>query len=453
MATIVEELIGLVGLEIDEGSFRRGANALENIGRQYERVAQSAKSLAVAALGVGAFTAITNKMTAEQARMAEAVGISTTALNAFADVAQQGGLNLDTVVDLVEELNNKLGESKGVEEMKAVTEATKILGLEFKTLQNLNPEEQFIRVLEAAQALEDQQAAVSAADILLGGDANKFIGLLRTQDKGVRQLIDDYERLNLLTEEGVKEAKEFNKTFAGTVKIFKTAGQQLAALLGRFIEPMLKAFNDWIADNKDLAQSLINVFSIVLPTVLGIAGVAVAALTARLIAMGIVFAVHPAVLWAAGLLVAGAAIALVVEDIVTFIKHGNDAATMTGRLVTWLKNLALAARVNVGMAFDFVNDKIQAVINKVKELIGFVTNSSAVQWVVGQFSDDDATAVPTVGAGAGGGSSSNTTVNNASTNTSSNVIYLTANNIPDIQKVLEDAMATSARANSTGVLR
>jgi len=475
MATIVEELIGLVGLEIDEGSFRRGANALENIGRQYERVAQSARNLALAGAGILAFTAITNKMTAEQARMAEAVGISSITLEALGGIAQQGGLDLERVVDLVEELNNKLGESKGVEEMLAVTEATAILGLEFENLRKLNPEEQFLRILEAAQSLEDQQSAVAAADILFGGDANKFIGLLRTQDKSIRQLIEDYKKLNFLTDQGRNDAKEFNAVFSKTVIIFKTATQQLASLLGNAIEPMLMAFNKWIADNKVLSQSIISLFADVIPFAFAIAGVAVAALTARLIAMAIVFAFNPITLWIAAALVLAAAIGLVVNDIILFVKHGEDADTVIGGIVKFFKETKVVKFFSemvegIKEAIKFVGqlkeallelDLVQLVLNRAREDLRdffrwFETTSVgkllAVEATVTPLGNPDSDTRFNVGSGSGGGVGPLASLGNT-TNTANNVIYLNVSNIPDFQRVLEEAMAASARSNSTGVLR
>ena len=209
--TIVEELVGILGLNIDDQSFKKGAKQLENVKKQYERVASAATKVAVAGAALAGFTIITNKFTAEQENMAAAVGISGQALEGYGALAEQAGLNVDNVIDLVEEMNNKLGESKGLEEITAVKEATKILGLEFKELKRLKPEDQFFAILDAAKQLEDQQKASAATDILLGGEASKFVGLLHQQEGGLQDLLDAHFRLNLLTKDNRAAAVDFNK--------------------------------------------------------------------------------------------------------------------------------------------------------------------------------------------------------------------------------------------------
>ena len=286
--TIVEELIGLVGLEIDSASFKKGEAQFDKVKKQFDLVSRSAQRLGVAAAAVAGLTVLTNKLTAEQQRMADSVGISSDALEAYGTIAKSAGLNVDNVVDLVEELNNKFGESKGLEEMTTpVMESMKILGLEFENLKKLKPEDQFFQILDAASKLGDAQAGSSAADILLGGEASKFIGLLRTQDKTLEELIATQKAYNLLTDQGRKDAMAFNNAFQDLTVIIGSGTKQLAAYLGKGMLPVIKAVNEWVLKNKELSQTIVKVFSIVIPAALAVAGIAVLALTAKLVVMGL----------------------------------------------------------------------------------------------------------------------------------------------------------------------
>ena len=358
--TIVEELVGLVGLEIDTAAFKKGNKAFDDLKKQYERVGQAAARLGIAAAAVAGFVVITNKMTAEQQRMADSVGISSDALEAYGSIAKSAGLNIDNVVDLVEELNNKFGESKGLEEMTTpVVESLQILGLEFENLKRLKPEEQFFKILDAAQQLGDAQAGSSAADILLGGEASKFIGLLRSQEMTLQELMETQKAYNLLTDQGRKDALAFNKAFQSFGKIVGSATKQLAAYLGKGLIPVIEAFNQWVVKNKELSQTIVKVFSIVIPAALAVAGIAVTIMTIKLIAMGAVILgiTAPVLGLIAAVVAVGAVIGLIVQDIYTFISSGGEAKTVIGALIDKFMEIPM-----LGDIFSFIGEGIDYAI-------------------------------------------------------------------------------------------
>jgi hypothetical protein len=455
--TIVEELIGLVGLEIDSASFKKGEAQFDKVKKQFDLVSRSAQRLTVAAAAVAGLTVLTNKLTAEQQRMADSVGISSDALEAYGTIAKSAGLNVDNVVDLVEELNNKFGESKGLEEMTTpVMESMKILGLEFENLKRLKPEDQFFQILDAATKLGDAQAGSSAADILLGGEASKFIGLLRTQDKTLAELIATQKSYNLLTQQGRDDALAFNNAFQGLTVIVGSATKQLAALLGKGMLPVIKAVNEWVAKNKELSQTIIKVFSIVIPAALAVAGVAVLALTAKLIVMGLALIglTLPVVGLIAAIAFGATVFGLIVEDIYKFISSGGEANTVIGTLIdTFLEFTGL------GNVFSFIGDGIDYAIQGMKQLAGLVSGFSfgSIGEGIGDFFSGfgapSALAGIPLGAGGGTGNGGNTTVNN--TNNSSAGVTVNAPNLDrnEMGRIVDQENARAVNDNSTGFER
>ena len=366
--TIIEELVGVLGLEIDKQAFDKGSKSLANLKNQYEKVASAAQKFALAGAALTGFAVITNKLTAEQENLAAAVGLSGQTLDAYGAIAKQAGLDTENVIDLAEELNNKIGESKGIEQITAVKEAFSILGLEFEKINKLNPEQQLFAVVDAASKLEDQQKAVAATDILLGGEANKLTGFIRSQDKSLRELLDTQIRLNLLTQKSRDEAKAFNKSFGQLSVIIGSATKQLAALLGKGLKPVVDFIVNWVAENKQLAQSIIRVFSVVLPAALGVAGIAVAALTAKLVAMGLaILGVQlSAILIPALIFAAIAFVGLLLQDIQTFINYGFEADTIIGDLIKKFKEWS---------SFDFSSFfTFDNAIQQLKNLLRLVNN-------------------------------------------------------------------------------
>ena len=456
--TIVEELVGILGLDVDEQSFKKGSKQLENVKKQYERVASAATKVAIAGAALAGFTIITNKFTAEQENMAAAVGISGQSLEAYGALAEQAGLNVDNVIDLVEEMNNKLGESKGLEEITAVKEATKILGLEFKELKRLKPEDQFFAILDAAKQLEDQQKASAATDILLGGEASKFVGLLHQQEGGLQDLLDAHFRLNLLTKDNRAAAVDFNKSFGKLTVILGSATKALASYLGQGLKPVIDFIVEWVAENKELSQSIIKVFSVVLPAVLAIAGIAVAAMTVQLIGMGLAVlgVTWPIVLIIAAFAAMAAGIALVVNDIRTFIKYGDEADTVLGSLIRKAQELwtAFSDSTFGGGIIDGINRAIDAA----KTLFGwlFKLGFSAGKGLGGAAETASATFSDISQGVSGMASSVANTVSNI-TNTNSFSINAAGMDSAQLNQAIDSRVgqnnAIAANSNSTGITR
>jgi len=203
---------------------------------------------------VGAAVTMTNKMTGEQTALAQSLNVSADGLAAWGGLAKEMGFEVDNVGDLMEELNNKIGESAGLEEITAVTESLQILGLTFEELQNLSPEEQFRRVAEAVKELDDHQAAVSAADILMGGEANKFFGYLRSRKEGVDELLAQQKQLNVLSDEGRAGAQKYNVAFAKFSTVIASTTQEISGLIGGALAPVIEEWGpklaDWVRENR-----------------------------------------------------------------------------------------------------------------------------------------------------------------------------------------------------------
>lgn len=385
--SIIEEFVGLVGWQVDDSELLENEKNVEKTERTYlsfNKVLQ-----ATAAVLSGVLLVATNKSTTEMDQLAKSVFISTGTIGALAQAVEVAGFTFDNVIDLAEELNNKLGESKGIEEMTAVKEATDILGLSFEKLNKQSPEEQFLAVLNAAKMLEDQQLAVSAADILLGAEANRIIGVLRQEEGTIEDLVARFRELNFLTEEGRDGAGEFTKESNKLGNSLGSLSRQIAGLLGKAITPLIQGINEFIAANKEVvSQALLTFFenfNRILIVIAGSLGFLLAlkipvlflaissAMSSAVVAMSAlvtawlngslaVLALNASMLLIPVLIAAAAiAIGLLVEDIVTFFQGGDSAI---GRFLERFPIVGAAART-LGAIFSNVFDGILFVIDRV----------------------------------------------------------------------------------------
>lgn len=225
-------------------AMQKASAAMQDVGDKFSNAGQQAGRMAV---GVGAtvaaFTAgvtVVNSQTAEHMRLAKSLNVSGEAFSAWGGLAKEAGFEADAVGDLMEEMTNKLGESKGLGEITPVTESLQMLGLAFEDLENLSPEQQFQTIASAIKNMDDAQAAQSAADILMGGEANKFFGYLRTRKEGVNELLDQQKKLNLMSDEGREGALKYSQSVGRLGGVVSSAAGEFSGLVGGVLAPYIE---------------------------------------------------------------------------------------------------------------------------------------------------------------------------------------------------------------------
>jgi hypothetical protein len=253
-STVVEQFVARLGWEVPPESQRdveKFDDSIDDIIGGLGKLAVAAGAALAAIVGL---SGVTNKHTAIQTNMANALGISADALAALGNVVENIGFDYEKVGDLVEELNNKMGEFE-LTGMTSVKEALQLVNLEFKELKDLSPEDQFIRIMDAAKDLEDQQVAVSAVDMLMGGDANKILGYLRTQEQSLAEIIQRQLELNFLTDQGREGAVAFTAAWGELSNSVGSIWAQFSGLLGEALTPLIGGFSDLLISNKEVIQT------------------------------------------------------------------------------------------------------------------------------------------------------------------------------------------------------
>ena len=252
------------------GKFTRGiARGMKSVDKAVSGVVKSfgkgsatiAKGVGIASASIGTFVTLFNKATVESDLLAKSVQFNVDKLESIAGAIAPAGFQIDNVVDLIEEMNNKIGESAGLGSVTTpVAESMAILGLNIKDIIDLSPEKQFESIANAALAMEDAQKAAAAADILLGGEANKVIGVLRQQGKTIDEIIAKQEALNFRTDESRQGAMDFVMQLQLMTKGLTSLGSEISGLIGKRMAPLIKKITEWAAANKELISEKISDF-------------------------------------------------------------------------------------------------------------------------------------------------------------------------------------------------
>lgn len=252
-----------------DARFSKMAGDLGKLGEAMKSIGKNASLLGAALAGTFWGMDTIAKEASEHRALAQSVNMSAQSLSAWAGLVKEAGFQADNIVDLVEEMNNKIGESKGLGEITPVTESLQILNLQARELAKLAPEKQFEAIMTAAASMNDQQQAVSAVDILMGGEANKIMGHLRSQAKErnltVAEMLYQQRKLNLLTEEGLRGNVAWTRASNALFSTLGSALNEVVGLIGKELAPLADYLATLFIENFGEIRAAVKNFAGTLP--------------------------------------------------------------------------------------------------------------------------------------------------------------------------------------------
>lgn len=366
---MIDELITVLGFDIkDKGKLQEYESSIS-------KAVTSLKSMAtVATVAFGAVVAgltSINAKTAELSNLSDAVNANFEMVNGLGAIVSGIGLNADNVIDLFEEFNNKAGESKHL--MEQWDKETHKAGDKFKTFgsfddaimmldfssidkswTNLNLEQKVRKFHDLSQTaqhnlifgsavmMKDSQKAMSAMDILLGGEASKITGYLRDLGLPWDKIVERIEKTNFLTDEGVEGAKRYAGAWSLFNTIFSSIGSQVAGVVGDSVAVVLEWVTTLILNSKEQLNYFFgSLWEVVKAVFTGIFW------AFEQIGKGIDFIISKTIGWNNALMVlAGTmayffpitavimAIGLVIDDVLTYLKGGKS---ITGEVIGYMK--------------------------------------------------------------------------------------------------------------------
>jgi hypothetical protein len=255
----VEELVAFLGWEVDSKDLKSFEDQTKSVTDTIKGVAAA---VGIAAAAVSAFVTITNKATAVQTFMARANEVNASTVENWGRMLSAVGGTVESVTKSFSFLNKTMGGIKsGAVSATVVEKALKGVNLELRDFQKLDTEGQYKTLLQAAKDVEDAQLGAAAATALLGRDAGKYVGYLRTQTGTIEELLAVQEKMNLQTEEGREGAIRFFGALDHLEAAADSTRESLAGLIGAGIAPLLEETRDWIAKNSELIKTKIKLWA------------------------------------------------------------------------------------------------------------------------------------------------------------------------------------------------
>lgn len=278
MSKVLEKFVAQLVWEVNDNDLKetekQGKKTAKSLSEGFKNAAKAIKSVAkataAASAAVSGFLFLTNKHTAIETNRARAFGQSAATIDALGYAMSNMGIDEERVIDLTKEMNAKMGEFIHLGEASdrmsqafgQVRDVITLTGLSLEEIENMDPAAQFIEIASAMQSMENLQGAQAAAKILFGEEGTKIIGFLRQYPKSLRDIIQQYKALSVLTDEGRQGAVDFFREFNEGKAVLVTLGQELAGLTGKALIPLIKEFKEWVIQNRKVLRQKIRIWAV-----------------------------------------------------------------------------------------------------------------------------------------------------------------------------------------------
>jgi len=233
MATgVVEKLVYEITADFDPKGFNDALLTFSALEVATQNMVKKMAQFSTAILGA---ISVENRFTSQQSVVADALGVSVHLLEGYSTALSGVGVGYDDVAKFMENFQKK---SKGVKTALA----------EIGLGENADFQTAFEKLLTM-----DKQKASAYASKLFGSDASKALAYAIEQGinmADVQSAID----ANFLTDEAIEGAKEYNKQLSYTYKILRSITKQFSGLLGKYLTPIVKKFNEWLKVNKEFLE-------------------------------------------------------------------------------------------------------------------------------------------------------------------------------------------------------
>lgn len=239
------------------------------------------KKLGLAITAVGAVAAVTfTKMVKKYMetgdwidKMSKRTGFSATALSELAYAADITGANLDLLEKGVRRMSRTVVEAG--EGLESYLRAFRIIGLELKDLQGLNPEEQFMKIGKAIGNLSDETEKAAVAQMIFGRAGTMLIPLFKEGEEGIEKLRKEAHRLGIVFDtKAAKEAADFKDSLTALKGAFNGLGKAIVKDIVPKLTHMANHFTDVFVNvrgnTKTFAEGILGFFKIIVQGIGGL---------------------------------------------------------------------------------------------------------------------------------------------------------------------------------------
>lgn len=260
----VREIVATFGIETDDAAAKKWANNVDNLKAGMAGAVNMAAKLAsgVAALGAGFFALA--KMTANSAdeniKAARRLGMQTEAYQELKFAAGQSGLAGEQFIEMLAKQNTILGQAANKEQTATV--ALKNLGLEYKDLAALAPDQQFERIADSIIAIDNPSRRSAAAARIFGETWSRAASLIEGGSEGIRKLREQAQMLGFVVgEDAAKASEEFNDSIARLTLRAQGLRNRIGFALIPVFQKAIHTLEGWFDQNREIINQKMEIWA------------------------------------------------------------------------------------------------------------------------------------------------------------------------------------------------
>ncbi|MFH1419470.1 MAG: phage tail tape measure protein [Planctomycetota bacterium] len=267
---------------------RRAEKKLKAFGASIRNMGLKMASLGAAMLApMAAAAKVFSSMGDEVAKMSKRTGVSVETLSELRFVASQTGTEFATLENAFRKMQRSIYDAgRG---LSTAVDALADLGLTFKDLDGLSPEQQFKLLADRISQVEDPTRKAAIAMSLFGRTGTNLLPMFAQGAKGIEALQKEARRLGLtMSAEDAAAAEEFTDTLDKLWKVVKMGVFRVGAALAPVLDKLAKTITDvvikasaWIQKNHELIVTVMKIAAAVLA-----GGIALAVLGTIISALG-----------------------------------------------------------------------------------------------------------------------------------------------------------------------
>lgn len=252
------------GLRAAERKLRAFGDGIRNLGL---KIAALGSSLMAPLIGSAkAFSVMGDSV----AKMAKRTGLSVATVSELGYAASQSGIEMSVLENGLRRMQRSIYDAE--RGLSTAVDALADLGLSYKDLKDLSPEEQFKLIAERLSNIQDPTRRAAIAMTLLGRSGTALLPMFEQGAAGINALQEEARKLGLtMNAEDAKAAEIFGDTLDRLWSVVNMTAFQIGAALAPALQTMTQIVTDlvvkvnaWIQDNRQIIVSIAQIIAAVM---------------------------------------------------------------------------------------------------------------------------------------------------------------------------------------------
>lgn len=240
-----------VGAKVDKQSFSDAIGELNKLREESKKLVAGIAGISQKVISVASAA---GEVSAQELKMAKAIGVSSSALSAFRISAGVAGVSANGLVGSLAALERKMQSLKTGSVDAGLAKSLAMLKIGYNDFAKMDSTERMKAVFAQADAMKDQALAANLVSEVLGNAGREYYDALKLSGKSLESQLAESRALNFVSEKNRKDAMAFSMEIKAIRESGKSILQFFGTRLGESMLPVVRRIKGWIIENHALIE-------------------------------------------------------------------------------------------------------------------------------------------------------------------------------------------------------